>query len=211
MKAHAEQFLVEIPPILFEQEEKLREILQSVKSLGVARALAGNLGGIALAREAGLEISGDYGLNVTNRIALEAYAGMGLRDLTLSFELSLPRIRSLGGPLPRGMLAYGYLPLMAARNCPAGACGGCEKAFPPVTDRKGNRFFVDCAWKVSYLYNCVPLVLSDRIGELRGVDFLTLYFTREPPERCAEMVSLYRSGGSWEGERTRGLYYRNVR
>ena len=207
---YSHKLAVEIPGIIFNQKDKLDQILQSVKQCGVTHATAGGLGGIAIARSHGFIIHGDYGLNVTNTLALEEYARLGLTDVTVSFELSLPRIRGLGGSLPRGMLAWGHLPLMVSRNCPIGCCEACGRDFPEVTDRLGNRFLVGCDWQVSRLYNCVPLFLADRLEELPRVDFLTLYFTRESPSQCVRLLALYQDGGSWDGEKTRGLYYRKV-
>ena len=212
---HKGKLLVEIPGIVFDGREKLDGILQNVIELGVTRGVVGGLGGIDTARRHGFSIHGDYGLNIANTPALEEYRALGLADATVSFELGLGQIRDLGGTMPRGMLAWGHLPLMATRNCPAGNCGGCNRKSaggdPAVlTDRKGNRFFLDCVWQVPRLYNCVPLFLADRLKELPAVDFLTLYFTRERPEECADILALYRRGGGYDRPMTRGLYYRKV-
>lgn len=133
----------------------------------------------------------------------------------------MTRARSLGGFLPQGILAYGYLPLMALRNCPIKAAIGCGKCrgYESLTDRKGVRFTVDCGRhdghprQVSELYNSVPLWLADRLGELEGLSFLTLWFTRESAAQCEAVVQSYAEGRPMPGapsEKTRGLYYRTV-
>jgi putative protease len=99
------------------------------------------------------------------------------------------------------------------RNCPvAAANGGCKvcSGFAALTDRKGNNFFVNCGDGVPALYNGVPLYLGDRLDEISGVDFLTLYFTMEEPWECDEILSLYRTGKGVTWNITRGLYYRKV-
>jgi len=205
--------LAEIPRIIFDKQELLEEKLQIIKEMGVKGVLTGNLGGVELARRWGLPVHGDWGLNVTNPLSLEKYASLGLVDMTVSWELELRSIAKLGGALPRGMVAYGYLPLMIMRSCPVQAAIGCAKcghSFPELTDRMDNRFFVDCRWQAAELYNCVPLFLADRLEEVEGVDFLTLYFTRESPEECDRITGLYQSGGAYEGKKTRGLYFRKV-
>jgi len=210
----ADRLLVELPRVLFTGEAAVEAKLREAVGRGVTRVLAGNLGMVELAKRCGVQVCGDWGLNVTNTAALREYAAMGLGELTLSFELELRRIAALGGGLRRGMLAYGHLPLMALRNCPvrsATGCKSCGHGFPVLTDRLNNRFFVDCRCKVAELYNCVPLFLADRLEELAGVDFLTLYFTKESPEQCAELLAQYKSGGEPRGKMTRGLYYRKVR
>ena len=67
--------------------------------------------------------------------------------------------------------------------------------------------------QVSELYNSVPLWLADRLGELEGLSFLTLWFTRESAAQCEAVVQSYAEGRPMPGapsEKTRGLYYRTV-
>ena len=86
---------------------------------------------------------------------------------SLSFELDLGEARRLDGGLAKGILAYGYLPLMALRNCPIQAAKGCRacRGYESLIDRKGVAFTVDCGAhdgrrrEVSDLYNSVPLWL----------------------------------------------------
>ena len=220
-KAKPEQLIVEIPRLLFEGTDAVLEVLRQAKELGVTRAWCGNLGAIDMARNAGLSPVGGYSLNITNSAAVQEYAALGLTDTELSFELPVTRARSLGGFLPQGILAYGYLPLMALRNCPIKAAIGCGKCrgYESLTDRKGVRFTVDCGRhdghprQVSELYNSVPLWLADRLGELEGLSFLTLWFTRESAAQCEAVVRSYAEGRPMPGapsEKTRGLYYRTV-
>ena len=46
--------------------------------------------------------------------------------------------------------------------------------------------------------------------ELGGLDFITLYFTKERPEECDEIIYSYKNKLPYAGNMTRGLYYRNV-
>lgn len=206
------RLILELPRILFDSEEyPLNDILRVLRPGG--RVMAGGLGHLIRAKELGFAVSGDFSLNATNTAALAEYAALGLSDITLSFELELPRITRLGGPLPRGMLAYGHLPLMALRNCPVKAARGCQgcTGFPELRDRKDSPFFVSCRDRqVAELYNWLPLYLGDRRAELRGVDFLTLYFTWEPPAECRRIFNLFQRGEALPGEKTRGLSYRKV-
>ena len=215
-----DQVIVEIPRILFDGAPKALELLHRAGELGVRRAWCGNLGAVTLAREAGLLPEGGYSLNVTNAYALRECARLGLGACELSFELDLGEARRLDGGLAKGILAYGYLPLMALRNCPVQAAKGCRacRGYESLIDRKGVAFTVDCGAhdgrrrEVSDLYNSVPLWLADRPEELRGFDFITLYFTRETPEVCERVAAAYAGEpGAYQPEaRTRGLYYREV-
>ena len=216
----ADQVIVEIPRILFDGAPKALELLRRAGELGVRRAWCGNLGAVTLAREAGLLPEGGYSLNVTNAYALRECARLGLGACELSFELDLGEARRLDGGLAKGILAYGYLPLMALRNCPIQAAKGCRacRGYESLIDRKGVAFTVDCGAhdgrrrEVSDLYNSVPLWLADRPEELRGFDFITLYFTRETPGVCERVAAAYAGEpGAYQPEaRTRGLYYREV-
>ena len=216
----ADQVIVEIPRILFDGAPKALELLRRAGELGVRRAWCGNLGAVTLAREAGLLPEGGYSLNVTNAYALRECARLGLGACELSFELDLGEARRLDGGLAKGILAYGYLPLMALRNCPIQAAKGCRacRGYESLIDRKGVAFTVDCGAhdgrrrEVSDLYNSVPLWLADRPEELRGFDFITLYFTRETPGICERVAAAYAGEpGAYQPEaRTRGLYYREV-
>ena len=215
-----DQVIVEIPRILFDGVPKALELLRRAGELGVRRAWCGNLGAVTLAREAGLLPEGGYSLNVTNAYALRECARLGLGACELSFELDLGEARRLDGGLAKGILAYGYLPLMALRNCPIQAAKGCRacRGYESLIDRKGVAFTVDCGAhdgrrrEVSDLYNSVPLWLADRPEELRGFDFITLYFTRETPGVCERVAAAYAGEpGAYQPEaRTRGLYYREV-
>lgn len=211
LQIHKAKVIAEIPAVCFDLDSSFAASLQKIRDAGISAVMVGNLGAIPVAQSLGFQMHGDYGLNITNTIALEAYAQMGITDLTVSFELHQRTLRALGGVSPRGVLAYGHLPVMTTRNCPVGQCRHCKRAFPTITDRKGNRFLVDCTNSVATLYNYLPLVLSDVLEDFSFADFFTLYFTAETAERCMEVIRLYRNH-SYDGcDRTKGLYYRGIR
>lgn len=222
-----EKIAVEIPRILFRGTKKVEKMLKDIKEFGVHRAVASNIGAIALAKEAGMEITGGWALNISNSLALKEYREIGLSEAELSIELSATRIRQIGDFLPCGMVSYGHLPLMIFRNCPvknAVGCKSCQKGHRAVRDRTGAEFFVDCeaGGGCSQLFNGTPLYLADRLNEFSGVSWHTLYFTKESPEEIKKVIRAYQEKLSWEeaglsscerslhGEFTRGLYYRNV-
>ena len=62
------------------------ELLERARGAGVTQALVGNLGHVALARLAGMEARGDFGLNIFNSYALELAKAAMLRSATASFE-----------------------------------------------------------------------------------------------------------------------------
>ena len=209
------RLLAEAPLLVFSgREEAFVQSLKELKDLGLGRLLAGNLATVRMGREAGLEVSGDWGLNVLNSRSLDACRRLGLRDVTLSFELSLRLAAALEGPLPRGILGYGYLPLMTFRNCPARSargCGGCQ-GNSAVTDRRGNVFSVRCRERqYSQLLNMVPLWLGDKQDSIRGMDHVTLRFTGENAAGCLRIARAWRAGEALGGPVTRGLAFRELK
>ena len=164
-----------------------------------------------IARKAGLEVHGGAALNLLNSGALERARALGLSDATVSFELSMNAVRRLAGALPRGIVAYGRLPLMRMRCCPVqgergcGACSGRSE----LTDRMGVKFPTLCSRRrYTTLLNSVPLNLSDE--RICDVDFITLYFTVEPADECRRAAQDFAAHAAPAGERTRGLYYRTL-
>ena len=207
-----ERLVAELPRALFPADEpRLGRRLAALRDEGLAAVLTENLYGFALAGRLGLRIHGGFGLNVLNEEALSAYGALGAADMTLSFELPQRELRRLGGRLPRGIVAYGYLPLMYFRACPLqgkSGCGGCTGS-GALTDRRGVRFPIRCEGRrYSVLYNSVPLYLGDE--RLEGLDFATLYFTAEQREECERIVRTFRDGMPLDGPRTRGLYRREL-
>ena len=203
----------ECPALTFPSDEQaLARTLRALREQGLQRVLVNDLGALHLARALGFAVHGGHGLNLLNSVALDAYAQLGLCDATASFEINLRQAQKLAGDLPRGLLGYGYLPLMLLRACPAqGAkgCGTCDGR-PHLTDRRQVRFPLLCHRRqYTTLLNSVPLYLADQ--DVRGVDFLTLYFTLEDADACAGIFDAYRRHLPFDGARTRGLYFRALK
>ena len=208
-----EYLVAELPRIDFTNQERTEQALRRVYERGVRHAVAGNLGALRLARRLGFTVHADWSLNLTNGEALECCGELGCVDACVSPELNLAEIKRIPGKLPRGILAYGHLPLMVVRCCPARAergCGNCS-GIAWMKDRLGNTFTVTCGGtrEVTEVLNHIPIYLADRLTELSGLDFALLYFTTETPEECAKIRNEYQAGGKREGI-TRGLYYRNI-
>lgn len=208
---------VEIPRGLFGMEEKIRGELREAMHAGVRDAWAGTLDAARIALELGFNVHGGFSLNITNTQALEWYRELGLTDAELSPELKLSLAARIGGSLPRGVLLYGRIPLMLTRNCPAAnsarGCLHCRTA-PELTDRRGTRFPVQCYGACSEVLNSVPLILADRLGEVRNQDFGLLRFSTESPAETGRVLSAYFAAlrGKTEkpaaGTFTRGLAFR---
>ncbi len=213
------ELAVVLPRVISDGEtEAVLQSLDRAHGLGIRHALCGNLGHIDLARSRGFAVCGDFGLNLFNSRALDAARSLGLESATVSFELTLPRIRDLSKPLPLELLAYGRLPLMLTENCVirgrTGRCS-CQTTQTKLVDRKGEEFRVlrDQDSCRSVIYNGKKLYLLDKLPELRnlGLWALRLQFTTENPLEVDKILSDLRSGAVFDpGACTRGLYYRGV-
>ncbi|MDD4311855.1 MAG: DUF3656 domain-containing protein [Eubacteriales bacterium] len=207
-----EQIVAQLPTVLFpEDEPAFADRLEALATLGLSSVWANNVYGVALGKRLGFTVHGGYGLNCTNTEALRFYAAQGLSSLTLSFELSMSAIKSLGGTMPRGIVSYGYLPLMQLRNCPVKAsigCAACGQA-GELIDRMQVRFPIECNhYRTVSLLNSVPLDVAER--SMGGLDHQILYFTRETQEEIGSITRRFLAGTKTETAHTTGLYYRTL-
>ena len=202
----------ELPRLVFPtMEDALRERLAALKAAGLQTVCAGNPGTVHLSLSLGFAVSGGFDLNILNSRSLREWAQIGVSETMLSLENNLKNIPKLGGDIPRGLVCYGHLPLMLYRCCPmqgAGGCGSCDGR-QTIRDRQGADFTVLCHRKqYSALLNAVPLYVGDK--DLRGLDFVTAYFTTESREACREIASLLLRQAAFPGVRTLGPYCRTM-
>ena len=195
----------------------LRQLLQ-IKLLGVEEALVGNLGLVIPVREAGMELRGDFGLNLYNSGSVNAIRELEMRSACLSFEMTLPQIRDVSKAVPCEILSYGRLPLMVTENCLIrGRTGQCTCHLTPtkLTDKTGADFPVirDGNTCRSVLLNGKKLNWLDRQDDLArlGLWATRLYFTTENPKEVDQVLANYRDPRPFDpGACTRGLYLRGV-
>ncbi len=161
-----------------------------------------------------MEALGGPWLNLTNSYSVAEAERLGLGAVTCSIEEKLDAARNLRASVPLGAVVYGKLPLMSFRSCPVKAQIGCEKCRRRgyLIDRRGNSFPVRCDQdkSVSFLYNTMPLILSDREREIQFFDFWLFDFTLEEESEVRDVVRQYREGIRTPGDCTRGLYYRGI-
>jgi putative protease len=207
-----DKLISQLPAALFgpAQTQALEQRLRTLQASGLTRVWTDNIYGITLGRRLGLRVHGGFGLNIANTEAVRFYEAQGLESFTVSFELSMDKIRALGGSLPRGIVAYGCLPLMVYRNCPIRASIGCAacRGQGTLTDRKGITFPVECGQRqYSQLLNSIPLHIAERDNP---GDFRLLYFTREDKADCQWILEDFRLNRKAATRRTGGLYYREL-
>ena len=216
------EFCAALPRICMDSElPQLQVLLEAAKKKGCAAVSVQNIGQLALARESGLRMRGDFSLNVFNSRSLQELRRWGLASATVSFELRQQQIRDLVKALPCEAIVYGRLPLMITENCLVknalscriGDLRGTCRTVHELRDRRGERFPILSVFGCrSELQNSKILFLADK-PEYRqcGLTFGRLRFTTESPEECAAVFRRYlgEDGGKPENF-TRGLFYRGV-
>lgn len=210
--SHGIEVAAEIPRAFFSNGNKYLKQLLTLKQAGVCLAYAGTLDGIELAARAAMPCGAFFGSNIYNTSAILELEANGVCEALLSCEMTAGQLSSLGGGIPRGIFAYGRLPLMLTRSCPIKNglnCGTCPGK-SVLVDRMGEQFPVICSNSCSEVLNSRVLYLADRLGEFHGIDYALLYFTTESPQECSRMIENYSAGARPQGEFTRGLYFRGV-
>ena len=205
---------VEVPRGIFSNEKTVEKLLLRAKSMGIKIAYCSNLDALAIAKRLGFEIHTGFSMNIANSLSVGVLESLGVKSLTLSPELTLKDLANIGGRVQRGIIAYGRLPLMLTRNCPirnGKTCQDC-KMNSYLTDRMGKKFPVVCNMGFSEILNSAPIYMADRMSEIKNMDFVTFYFTKEKKELCEGILEAYRKGKklSDASTYTRGLYYRGA-
>ena len=208
-----------LPRIVHDGEmEQLKERMRLVRSMGVKEVLVGNLGLLLPARECGMGIRGDFGLNVYNSGTVQQMKELELKSAMLSFEMTLPQIRDLSKPVPCELFAYGRMPLMVTENCLIrGRTGSCTCHLGPtkLTDKTGADFPIirDGDRCRSILLNGKKLNWLDRQSDLSrlGLWAVRLYFTTENAKEVDSVLAAYSNPPAFDpGACTRGLYLRGL-
>ena len=207
--------LLELPRVMFGKlEEDTARRIAATQDAGFAGYEVSNIVHLRLCR--GLPMSGSFGLNITNQLAAQFYADNGLGSMLILPEVKDSDISTIapthnGRPVPTGVLVYGHMPLMITRACPLQNihdCAHCDKT-GVLTDRKAKKFPVRCGLGVRTIYNPVPIYMGDKPGALT-VDYGVAYFTLESREEAAKVLEMIRTHAPFEGDFTRGLYFKGT-
>lgn len=210
--------IVIIPPfVLSDCEEKTERRFDELRENGFTKALAHTLGHAYLLKKHGFSVLGGFRMNVLNGLSARVCEDFGFEDITLSFEGTAQKLSEISCGIPRGIIAYGRLPLMIMRRCPIADGAACGKKTPfgegkscggAIFDRLGNKIPVQCGGNSVELLNPDVLVMSDKRETLGKFDFCVLKFTDETD--ISPIFEMYKNGKKPSGKLTRGLYYRGA-
>ena len=209
--------VVVLPRVITDSE--MAPVYDTVSKLfdqGINQALVGNLGHVMLAKQAGMRVRGDFGLNAFNSLTMEMINQAGFISATASFELRMSQIKELSKTLDTELIVYGRLPLMVSDQCiirhSAGRCA-CQTP-GQMSDRMGSIFPVVKEYGCrNVIYNAHKLYLADKAADIyeAGLWGLRMMFTTESPRECVEVAKGYMGLSDYKPNvLTRGLYYRGV-
>ncbi len=202
--------ILELPRVFFNGTDKIKELILKTKKEGFNEFYIHNKGHIPLVK--GSEIYTSFTLNISNSLSAEFYKELGVKNITLSTEITLEQISNINTDLKTMALIYAHIPLMLTKACPLlneRSCTNCnQKGF--LTDRKGKDMPIICNGKIKgyrEMFNPVALYMGDRIKEIQ-TDYAILSFTTENKGRVLKIIDLILNQKSFDTEFTRGLYYK---
>ncbi len=154
---------IALPAVIFDGEyEKISRDIEAAKQKGATTVLVGNYGHLPLVR--GLEIHGDFRLNVTNGASAEFAFARGFESVILSPELTHAQSRDIGGRVKN--IVYGRLPVMLLEKCAAketSGCKACDNDRAELVDRANKHFpILREEPHRSIVFNSVPTYALDR-------------------------------------------------
>ncbi|MBQ7365464.1 MAG: U32 family peptidase [Clostridia bacterium] len=176
---------VVLPPVIFDSErDAVADALKRARAAGAEHALVGNIGHIALAKEAGFVLHGDWRLNIQSGYTAKVFEE-DFADLLLSPELILPQIRDI--PFAKCVTVYGRQILMTLEK-PVG--------YTTLTDRTKAVFPILKEGGRDILLNSLPTYMADKKAELQKAgDFAYHYlFTTEGKQETLQILNAYQKG-----------------
>lgn len=188
-----------LPPVIPDRSRaQVDAALRRARALGFSHLLLGNLGHLSAAVSTGMQLHGDFRLNITNSQTVAALEALGIADAVASPELSLAGLRDLGGNT--AALVYGRIPLMTLEKCVISTvadCTRCRENTVALRDRRGVIFPLLREWgHRNLLLNSLPTSMSDKQTLLTrfGIDAWHFLFTTETPAEVDGVLRAFADG-----------------
>lgn len=200
------------PPRFVPDENLFTQKLKALRESGYTRLICENPAHIRIGKNLYFRLCGGADLHTVNSITSMVYENDGLEDVLLSPELTLRQAEKIRLHIPKGIYAYGKLPVMLFRCCPIKNEVGCKNCTGYLIDRTKRKFPIICRKEYSEMLNTVPIWTADKINELSFCDFIFIDFTNEKNHKeILDTANAYRGIGSYRpDEFTRGLLYRGI-
>lgn len=156
--------------------ENLREYI--LKNQNVRGIWVNNLSEYYIFKDDGLEINGDIGLNVFNKVTSDFLSNLGLKSITLSPELNSGQIQKIinKNDAEINVISYGRVPVMTMKHCPFSVIKNCkdEKSCPTckyknylLRDEKNVDFEVLRQNTFTEIFNSYPILLDGYVNKLK--------------------------------------------
>ena len=179
--------------------ENLREYI--LKNQNVRGIWVNNLSEYYIFKDDDLEINGDIGLNVFNKVTSDFLCDLGLKSITLSPELNSGQIQKIinKNDAEINVISYGRVPVMTMKHCPFSVIKNCkdEKSCPTckyknylLRDEKNVDFEVLRQNTFTEIFNSYPILLDGYVNKLleNKVNFLIL-----ADEFTDDVIKLYKN------------------
>lgn len=183
---------IEMPPFL--PGEELAAVWKYAEN--ASRVLVHTPGQLLQAARLGIPADASLRFNIYNSETACALAAADAETVCLSPELSLPQMRDLQSPVPKGAIVYGRLPLMLTVRCAVSdggaACG--SRCGGTLYDRKGAAFPVTGTDRCeNIIWNSVPIYMADRMDSVHraGIVRMHFLFTTEDSSACDQVIRAY--------------------
>ncbi|MDE6660272.1 MAG: U32 family peptidase [Anaeroplasmataceae bacterium] len=163
--------------------------------------LVGGYGGIANYTKTNETIS-DFSLNVVNSKAVYQLHKLGVKRVTLSYELNKNQIQGLiegyekeNGGLPNlEMIVYGHTHLLFTKYCPLkkmNLCGTCKKHRFSLKDEYGTFPILTHPDCTTTILNGKILNLIDELDSIKNISVFRLQFTIESKEETKKVIQQF--------------------
>ena len=190
-----------MPPVIFDSErEKAARLLRLAYSKGIRLAIAENLGQLTLIRQSGLTPLGGLRLGIANTDSALTVRSLGIEELILSPELTLPRMRDIARTVDgSSAVVYGKLPMMITEKCvirEVSSCDECRRKGGSgiLTDRTGARFCLRREFgHRTLIFNSLPTYTADMSEKLAslGLSSHVFIFTDEDSSKVNGVIKAY--------------------
>lgn len=181
--------------------ENLRDYI--LKNQNVRGIWVNNLSEYYIFKDDGLEINGDLGLNVFNKVTSDFLYDLGLKSITLSPELNSGQIQKITNKNDAeiNVISYGRLPVMTMKHCPFSVIKNCkdEKSCPTckyknylLRDEKNVDFEVLRQNTFTEIFNSYPILLDGYVNKLLENKVSLLILADEFTDQVVKLYKNYK-------------------
>ena len=183
----------------YKELENLREYI--LKNENVRGVWVNNLSEYYIFKDDDIEINGDIGLNVFNKLTSNFFKDLGFKSLTLSPELNSSQIQKIinKNDAEINVISYGRVPVMTMKHCPFSVIKNCrdEKSCPAckyknylLRDEKNVDFEVLRQNTFTEIFNSYPILLDGYVNKLLD-NKISLFILAD--EFTDQVVRLYKN------------------